>query len=130
MKYDVYGGCLLRRLYPLLARAKSEASIFSLLITLTNQVHPIQKLILILKQKLQIKFDHSNRKKNSYPYVCIIVPSTPPPPLHQTPFRSLLPMKFTVFWLSFTKLFGCVQFTVYVRRSIFPSQGDSTQMLN
>ena len=33
MEYDVYGGCLLCPLYPLLAKAKSEASIFSLLIT-------------------------------------------------------------------------------------------------
>ena len=81
--------------------------------------------MLILKQKLKIKFDHSNREKNSYPYVCIIVPLS----LHHTPFKSLLLMKFIVFWLSFTKLFGCVKFTVYVYRSICPSQGDSTQML-
>ena len=42
--------------------------------------------MLILKQKLKIKFDHSNREKNSYPYVCIIVPLS----LHHTPLRSFL----------------------------------------
>ena len=76
--------------------------------------------MLILKQKLK-----SNSITVTYPYVCIIVPLSP----HHTPFKSLLLMKFIVFWLSFTKLFGCVKFTVYVYRSIFPSQGDSTQML-